>query len=925
MVDTSDPSRHPRLVGRVEEQSALAGVLARITTARAAVAVVRGLPGQGKTTLLDWLAGQACRDGAAVVRTTGVEFEMGVAYSGLSTVLRPLMGQLGTLPDALSEALSGALGLRAHDSTVLATYSATLALLSAAAEEEPTLVLVDDAHWVDHSSLEALLFAAHRCDADRVGFVFAQRSGMPCLVDQARFPVVELGGLGSAAAIELLSQLDVAPPVARRCWERTDGNPMALIEATRGLSAEQRHGQTPLPAVLPVAEGLLDAFRDQIREMASRDVRALRVAALEGDDDVVAIAAGLDRLGGNIDDLTTAERDGLVVVVDGRVRWRHPLLRAAVSAEMTGRERRAVHRALAEVMTQLGRDDRAVWHLSESVAGPDDAVAGRLADAAAAARRRGALASAADAYAHAARLTARPGDRARYVLASADARFICCDFQGVVAATAPLLNHSDDPIVRARATLVAGQAETWLTGAPRSARRMEASAATVTEHAADVSTLLMLQATIARLLAVDIAGALHTAEIAATTAEHANDPTILFAAYAVRSLVRFFAGRVEAAAALEPIAQVVVGNLDKVDEGVGAIAQLCAFAQIAADDAEAGIALLRLVIDHGDRSGIIGTAALARVVLGEGLWRVGRWSESLAEVSHLWSLQEAMGQVQAIACASAVLARIEAGLGQADACRRHARDALEVTERLGLTQLWLVSWSALGLLALGAAQHSDAAAAFDEIVARDTVPEPGWLWWQADACEAFLGCGRRDSAQDVLDRLEEQATATGRSWARAAVDRCVGLLATGDDADDRFTSALSGFRSLQAPFEEARTLLLRGRRRLDRGSRRHGALDVAEARTIFDRLGARAWSEQASALRGEITADSPSLASQLTPAELRVAMAVGRGASNREAAERLFISVKTVDHHLQSVYRKLGLRRRTQLAGVVAAEASAAS
>jgi DNA-binding CsgD family transcriptional regulator len=157
------------------------------------------------------------------------------------------------------------------------------------------------------------------------------------------------------------------------------------------------------------------------------------------------------------------------------------------------------------------------------------------------------------------------------------------------------------------------------------------------------------------------------------------------------------------------------------------------------------------------------------------------------------------------------------------------------------------------------------------------------------------------------------------------VDRCVGLLGTGDDADARFTSALRGFRSLQAPFEEARTLLLRGRRRLDRGSRRDGALDVAAARTIFDRLGARAWSEQASALRGEIAADSPSLASQLTPAELRVAMAVGRGASNREAAERLFISVKTVDHHLQSVYRKLGLRRRAQLAAVVAADASTAS
>jgi DNA-binding CsgD family transcriptional regulator len=281
-----------------------------------------------------------------------------------------------------------------------------------------------------------------------------------------------------------------------------------------------------------------------------------------------------------------------------------------------------------------------------------------------------------------------------------------------------------------------------------------------------------------------------------------------------------------------------------------------------------------------------------------------------------------MGQVEIVACASAVLARIEAGLGQADACRQHARDALEVTERLGLTQLWLVSWSALGLLALGAGRHGEAAAAFDQIVLRDAVPEPGWLWWQADACEAFLGCGRRDDARAVLDRLDSQAGATGRGWARAAADRCAGLLATDHEADERLTSALEGFRTLRAPFEEARTLLARGRRRLDGGDRRDGAVDVAAARSIFDRLGARSWSEQASALRGETNADSPSLASQLTPAELRVAMAVGGGASNREAAERLFISVKTVDHHLQNVYRKLGLRRRSQLAGVVAAEAS---
>jgi DNA-binding CsgD family transcriptional regulator len=833
------------------------------------------------------------------------------------------MDRVDDLPAILAAALNGALGLGQADATALATYSALLALLSLAAEAAPTLVLVDDAHWVDQSSLEALLFAAHRCDADRVGFVFAQRPGLPCLVDQTHFTVLELRGLDVGAALELMADLAVASSVAQRCWERTDGNPMALIEGARGLSAGQRLGRTPLPLVLPVAEGLLDTFRGRIGEMASPAVRALRVAALEPDDDVVVVAAGLIRLGGVVDDLTPAELDGMVTVRDGRVRWRHPLLRGAVSADMTSHERRRVHRALAEVMSDLGREDRAVWHLSESVAGPDDAVARRLVAAAAAAYRRGALDLAADAYAHAGRLATSPAERDRWVLAAADARWACGDYQGTAATAGPLLDHADDPVIRARAALVLGQAEMWLAGLPQSIRRLEASAPLVADLAADVSAMLMLHAATARLMALDVRGACDASATAAAAAEHAGDPTVLFAAYALRSLAKFFAGDdADAAAAMEPISQVVAGNLDKVDEGIAAIAQICAFAQIARGDSEAAIALLRLVIDHGDSTGMVGASMAARVMLGEALWRVGRWAESLAEVSHLWSLQQATGQVHVIACASAVMARIEAGLGQADACRRHAVDALETTQNLGITQLSLVSLSALGLLALGESRFEEAADVFHQIAAQDTVPEPGWLWWQADAVEAFLGCGRRDSAEEVLDRLTYQADATNRTWARAAAHRCAGLLGTAESADELFSAALAGFGSLQAPFEEARTLLLRGRHRLESGNRRDGAVDIASARTVFDRLGARPWSEQASALRGETSSESRSLASLLTPAELRVAMTVGQGASNREAGEHLFISVKTVDHHLQSIYRKLGLRSRSQLAGVVAADRS---
>jgi DNA-binding CsgD family transcriptional regulator len=218
---------------------------------------------------------------------------------------------------------------------------------------------------------------------------------------------------------------------------------------------------------------------------------------------------------------------------------------------------------------------------------------------------------------------------------------------------------------------------------------------------------------------------------------------------------------------------------------------------------------------------------------------------------------------------------------------------------------------------LGAGRWDEAAATFDVIVDANDVPEPGWLWWQADYIEALWRSGRTVEANEQLHVLEAQAAAVGRAWPTAAVERSSALLGHGGPPEERFAAAIEGFRSISAPFEEARTLLLRGEHRVREGRTSEGARDLAAARTIFDRIGARPWSDRASIARGEAQGGLPSLASRLTAAELRVAMAVGHGASNRQAAEQLFISVKTVDFHLQGIYRKLGVRNRTQLAAIV--------
>ena len=910
-------------VGRQDEIRVLAGLLDDVAGDRASIVVVRGEAGQGKTALLDWTADAARARGLAVLRATGIEFERGLTFSGLTAVLRPLLPRLDELTPVQAQALRGALGLAPADAPALTVYAATLSLLSLGADTAPILVVVDDAHWIDPSSLEALVFAAYRSDADAVGFVFARRPGHACALDQARFAALDLGGLDVDAAVALLGDEGVAPAVAARCWRLTHGNPLALIEGARGLSPAQRRGEAPLPAVLPVDDRLLAEYRSGLVALSPGTVRALGVAALASDDDLGIIAAALTDLGGAPADLEAAEQAGMVTVSQGRVGWRHPLLRCAAHDHLAVGERRAAHRVLAAATSAAGLADRAVWHLAESVAGPDDDVADHLAATAAGAYRRGALAAAAEAYEQAARLSTSTAARDRHLLDAADVRWAGGDFERAAFLLRPAIERTDDPVSRADMAIILGQTETWLSGALRSAQGLDDQARAVADLAPRLSAVLWLHATVSRLMTLDMDGALASADAAAASAERAGDGTALFGAYAVRALATFFAGGGPGAEqAIEPIGQMSLANLDdKDDQGVAAIVSLCAFAQLTRGEAGAAVDMLTQVIDRSNASGMLARSLLARLVRVEAQWRRGRWAESLAELSHVLSLQEATSQIQMRMSAAALISRIEAGLGLDDRCRRHAAEAIAAAAPLGINQLTAWARSGLGLLDLGAGRFAEAAGHFDEVTAlAGHVREPGVLWWHADAIEAYHGCGRAADARDALARLEAMAAATGRGWAEAAAARSAAVVGATADPDGHLAAALDGFRALRAPFEEARTLLARAEHRVRDGRGREGAGDAATARTIFDRLGARAWSDRASAVRGEAGSAGTSLASRLSPAELRVALAVGRGASNRSAAEALFISAKTVDYHLQHIYRKLGLRSRTQLAALVAAD-----
>jgi DNA-binding CsgD family transcriptional regulator len=344
------------------------------------------------------------------------------------------------------------------------------------------------------------------------------------------------------------------------------------------------------------------------------------------------------------------------------------------------------------------------------------------------------------------------------------------------------------------------------------------------------------------------------------------------------------------------------------------------------------------IISEGERTGHIGMTVLAHDQLAELEWRQGRWAAAAARISHALTLAEGQDQDQPLVQQGRLrLARIDAGRGRTDLARPVADAALALGQRRGWGSLVIWAHEVLALAALAdddagtALRHLDALAV---LTADKGVRHPGILWWQAAHVETLAAQGRTAEALSALGRLRSDHAAAGTRWSAAAVAR--GEAALAPDATVAVACldvAVEALTELGAGFELALALLARGRRHRDLADA-HGAAsrdladargaasrDLAEAQARFTNLDARPWAERAARLAGPAgPPPPPSLAGTLTDAEMRVALTVGNGATNREAAARLFLSVKTVDSHLQSIYRRLAIRSRSQLAALVARE-----
>lgn len=904
------------LLGRDHEQRALVRLLENARVGRSDVLAIIGEAGIGKSALLAYAQEQAT--GMNVLRARGVQSEAHIPFAGLFELLRPALPCMDQIPGPQAAALESALALRpASAPGRFAVGAATLSLLAAYSEAAPVAVLVDDAHWLDGSSADALLFAFRRLVADPVAVVLAMRQGEPSLLDGADLPTLRLHGLDRESAAELLRHQGDEPlsqELADRLHRETGGNPLALLEL-----GQERRRLADLPPDAPLGAGTSVArvylMRLQALPQRTRDILALASAVDGGEVPTLARAAPM--LGLDLSDLIPAEAAGLITVHDSRVEFRHPLARSAIYGDAPADRRRELHRTLASALPDTEADRRA-WHLALASFGPDDVASSALEQAGQRARQRGAYDVASRAFERAAWLAPEETRQGRLLYAAADAAWLggladravaLLDQAGRHVPAADLtvaIDHLRGHIAVHRGPLTEGQ-EILLAAAER-------AAPTDPERA----VVMLAEAAYASFFAGDAPTMRRAAERAASLAPPAPTGRIAFFTLIVRGMALIFSGEDEPGAPAVRAAVEVLERSDELRDDPRLLAW-AAMGSIWLREADIGRTLADRALEAARRTSAVGVLPflLGHVAIDQAA--TDRWTEAQAGFHEAISLARETGQHTDLAAGLAFLARLEARQGRSEQSRRHADEALSLSRELGLgaCEVWAIA--ALGDLELGLGRPEAALAHFEELraVVRSRGILDADLYPVPELTEIYLRLGRGPEAAKIAGEFEHNAEAKAQPWALARAARCRALLADEGQSDRHFETALALHGQTADAFETGRTQLAYGarlrreRQRVRSREQLHAALDV------FDHLGAEPWSEMA---RAELAAtgetarrrDGTTL-NDLTPQELQIALSLAEGRTTRETAAALFLSPKTIEYHLRSVYRKLSIGSRSEL------------
>ncbi|MEV6279742.1 LuxR family transcriptional regulator [Nocardia sp. NPDC051832] len=902
------------LLGRASERTAIDGLLADAVAGTSRSLVLRGEAGIGKSALVDYAAATT---GMRVVRGVGVESEAELPFGALHLLLYPYLDRVGGLPAPQAEALRAAFGqIEGPEANRFLVGAATLTLLAELAAETPTLVLIDDAQWLDRSSSDALLFAARRFHADPIAVLFAVReTALPFATPG--LDTLRLGGLPRAAAAELLDARapGLTVPGRERVLSESAGNPLALIELGTSRRAAERAGHTdPGHEVgpLPVARRVQDSFRAQIAELPTGTSTLLLLAAADTGAGIETILRAAAAFGLTAADLEPAEHADLVSMSTDRLTFRHPLIRAAAYQQAAHHQRIAVHQAFAQALTSPEDADRRAWHLAAATADPDEQVAAELEDAARRAQHRGGAMAVSAAYDRAGRLSVDPAQRARRLLLAARAAYDAGRPDRATRLATEAAARTDDNGIIADATHIRAQVEYERTSPAADATLALAAAELVVDCDPERAVFILTEAVCCARDAARpdlLAPGVRQFESLRLPQDSPLRPHVA----GQIAWADFLAGRPEAAVAAmaAQIRAARIGPADYLHEVVAAFNGV-----MLADDA-ATAAVMATAVDRARATGAVAWIPYTLEFVALAQLLSGKFLAAETSVAEAVSLGLELGMDTEVAVLRAITVWSAAVTGDERRSRALAAEIGPFLSERHPTHGALVSWGlAVGELAAG--RFQTALDLLDEVC---TGPAAHDFLIRAvpDHVEAALRGQRPERAGAHLAAFENWAHHVRNPLATALAQRCRALLAAADDAaEEHYAAALRHHDKHGGAYDQARTQLLFGEWLRRRRRRAEARTQLVSAAAAFDRTGARVWADRARielAALGEPQTTQPSDPLKLlTPQEIQVVRLAATGHSNKEIGARLFLSPRTVGHHLYKAYPKLGVTRRAELA-----------
>lgn len=916
-IDRHAADGRVHLFGRDEELRELDALSARAAR-DGAVLLMTGDAGVGKSVLLDAAAELAARGGARIMRATGVQFEADVSYAVLNQLLLPLAPSFGRLEEAERNVLMVALGLlsgRVPNRSAVAR--ASLALLRREAEARSLLLVVDDLPWIDRPTTTVLQFLARHLGGSRIGLLTASRNGEEGYFDAAGLPSLRVGPVDEEAADELLRHAfpEMAPRVRHRVLAEARGNPLALLELPDALDPTQLAAREALPEVLPLTASIEALFTSRIEQLPAVTREALLLAALDGSGDLRLLERAVSSAGGRLV-LAPAEEAKLVEADDtaGRLLFRHPLVRSAVVESSTNTERRRVHRRLADLFT---RDpERRAWHLAESSVEPDEAVAGLLEDAARRKLQRGDATGAIASLTRAAHLSPQAVDRGRRL---AEAAYLGADVTGELGSAAQLLNQARAIAPDLGGSLHAAAAAAWVLlngdGIIDTAHRLLVGAIENGDHGYEAGNTDLIDALYMLLIICWWAGReeFWPPLFRAIERLRPEPPEIILL------MSRAFPDTARATAATRRALAAVIARQDT-ELDPGSLVRVNTSAVYLDLLGGCRSSAWRL-IESGRAGGTVRSSLACFMHLCLDDFATGRWEEGQRLADEGLAIAKANGYdfiAWYFLFHEALLAAVR---GETAALHEWADELTRVTT---LRRAHGAARFAHHARTLGAIGQGDFEAAYHYACglspAGTLAPyTPHALWVALDLVEAAMRTDRRPQAEahvramceaelwDISPRLGMLTLA-----ARALVAPDAVALAL-------FEEAVGAPSAEEWPFDHARVRLLYG----ERLRRARAAVEAREhlnaALAVFDRLGAVPWSTRAATELRAAGRQQPNPAAGraveagLTAQETEIALLAAEGLTNKQIAERLQMSPRTVGSHLYRIFPKLGIGSRAAL------------